>query len=56
MGDIKYGGNEVKGVNLALWAYELKFEHPTTKQKLTFKVYPPIENNPWKLFNVEKFI
>ena len=56
MGDIKYGGNEVKGCNLALWAYELKFVHPTTKQKLTFKVYPPAENPPWRLFNLDKFI
>ena len=42
-----------KGHNLALWAYELKFLHPTTKEKLTFKVYPPEEMVPWKVFNLD---
>lgn len=56
MGDIKYGGNQVKGCKLALWAYQLKFTHPTTKEKMTFKVYPSVQDQPWNLFNVEKFI
>ena len=52
-GDIKYGGDKLaKGHNLALWAYELKFIHPTTKQNLTFKCYPPEDVTPWKVFDL----
>ena len=53
-GDVKYGGDKLaKGHNLALWAYELRFVHPTTKDNMTFKVYPPEENIPWKVFNLD---
>lgn len=52
-GDAKYGKNS-GGQNLALWAYELKFVHPTTKKTLTFRVYPNEEKTPWKLFNLNK--
>ncbi len=45
--DFKYG-SKTKG-NLMLWAYELKFEHPVTKQKMTFKVLPEIKG-AWKLY------
>lgn len=38
-GDFKYGDNQHSG-NLALWAYQLKFIHPTTKQNMLFKVMP----------------
>ncbi len=56
-GDAKYGGDTIaKGYNLALWAYQLTFSHPTTKQTMVFKVFPPLEKNPWKLFQVEKYI
>jgi 23S rRNA pseudouridine1911/1915/1917 synthase len=55
-GDAKYGGLIVKGVNMALWAYKLKFEHPTTKQTMSFISYPPKEDIPWKYFNLEKHI
>lgn len=52
-GDVKYGGDTLaKGHNLALWAYELKFQHPTTKENLTFKVYPPEDKTPWNVFNL----
>ena len=52
-GDVKYGGDKLaKGHNLALWAYELKFVHPTTKQNMTFKVYPPEDKIPWSVFNL----
>ena len=52
-GDVKYGGDILaKGHNLALWAYELRFVHPTTKENMTFKVYPPEELVPWKVFNL----
>lgn len=53
-GDVKYGGDILaKGHNLALWAYELKFVHPTTKENLTFKVYPPENIVPWNVFNLD---
>jgi len=54
-GDIKYGATAGKGQNLALFAYHLRFKHPTTDQMLSFKVFPP-EKNPWTGFNVAKFI
>ncbi len=53
-GDVKYGA-KANG-NLALWAYSLKFNHPITNQSMVFKVFPPLEDAPWKYFNVEKFI
>ena len=53
-GDVKYGGDKLaKGHNLALWAYELKFVHPTTKENMTFKCYPPEEIIPWSVFNLD---
>ena len=55
LGDIKYGGDKVKGTNLALWAYKLSFEHPVTKSKMVFISYPP-ETEPWKKFNIEKYL
>lgn len=52
-GDVKYGGDRLaKGHNLALWAFELKFIHPTTKDNMTFKVYPPEDIVPWNVFNL----
>lgn len=53
--DFKYGKG-VKDVNLALFAYKLQFTHPTTKKLMTFIVEPPIEEMPWKAFNVQKYI
>ena len=63
-GDIKYGAKRgtnraengaVLTNNLALWAYKLTFEHPTTKNAMTFKSYP--ENiAPWNEFNIEKLV
>lgn len=55
LGDIKYGGDKVKGTNLALWAYKLSFEHPVTKSKMVYISYPP-ETEPWKKFNIEKYL
>ena len=53
-GDAKYGGDKLaKGWNLALWAYELKFEHPTTQDTLKFVVNPP-EQTPWDKFDFQR--
>ncbi len=48
-GDFKYG-DKAHGGNLALWAYQLKFNHPTTKKPMIFKVLPDVEKLPWKIF------
>ena len=38
-GDQKYG-TRGKGKQIALWAYELTVEHPTTKELITFEDLP----------------
>lgn len=56
-GDMKYGAdNRSKGYNLALWATEIKFIHPTTKEKMVFRAFPPEESSPWKAFDLGKFL
>ncbi|NLL55794.1 MAG: RNA pseudouridine synthase [Clostridiales bacterium] len=56
-GDIKYGGDKTPvGYNIALWEVELKFTHPITKEKLMFRVYPPVDDVPWKFFDVKRFL
>ena len=37
--------------NLALFATSLSFTHPVTKERLCFKVEPPKELSPWKIFD-----
>lgn len=56
-GDFKYGDKEHAG-NLALWAYELTFIHPTTKQNMKFKVVPDFSNPAFAHFqtSIEKII
>ncbi len=53
--DQKYNKNAGKG-NLALWAYEISFTHPVSKQKHTFKVAPPYDKSPWKEFSINKYL
>lgn len=48
-GDFKYG-DKSHGGNLALWAYQLQFNHPVTKKPMIFKVLPDTDKLPWKLF------
>ncbi|MBQ8615442.1 MAG: RNA pseudouridine synthase [Clostridia bacterium] len=48
-GDFKYGDKEHGGA-LALWAYELTFTHPTTKENMRFTVAPDYSNPAFKLF------
>lgn len=54
-GDQKYGGN-TELCNLALWACELKLIHPTTKEHLVFRVYPPVTEAPWDKFDINRFL
>lgn len=48
-GDFKYG-DKLHGGNLALWAYQLKFNHPISKKQMVFTVLPDTEKVPWKAF------
>ena len=52
-GDQKYGIETPKKVNLALWAYELSFVHPTTKKQMIFKSIPPLNVAPWNVFETD---
>lgn len=53
-GDMRYGGENAKKGNLALWAYSLAFTHPVTKERLRFMALPPENGIPWKHFNLSK--
>lgn len=55
-GDQKYGGEGMPKVMLNLFATELAFLHPVSKQKLIFRVYPPENQTAWNEFNVDKFL
>lgn len=50
IGDSKYGINK-ENINIALFAYSLEFIHPTTKEKLIFKLDLP-KKYPYNLFNI----
>ncbi|NLM04798.1 MAG: RluA family pseudouridine synthase [Clostridiales bacterium] len=51
-GDQRYGIRDGKN-NIALWSYEISCTHPTLKERMTFKTYPP-KVEPWKKFNIFK--
>lgn len=51
-GDMRYGGEKAVKGKLALWAYSLRFSHPTTGEALRFIVEPPKDETPWKLFDI----
>ena len=53
-GDMRYGGENAKKGNLALWAYSLSFTHPVTKERLRFMAEPPENQLPWKVFDISK--
>lgn len=54
VGDAKYGVMKSKNATpLALWAYELKFPHPITKDLMMFRVYPDVTTPPWSWFDVD---
>ncbi len=56
-GDRRYAGDKTPaGYNLALWAVELRFPHPTTREILTFRVYPPTDEVPWKAFDIPRLL
>lgn len=51
-GDMRYGGEKAQKGKLALWAYSLRFTHPTTGEKLRFMAEPPKDSAPWKNFEI----
>lgn len=51
-GDMRYGGDKAVKGRLALWAYSLRFTHPTTGEALRFVIEPPKDELPWKLFDI----
>lgn len=53
-GDMRYGGEKAVKGKLALWAYSLRFTHPTTGDRLRFEIMPPAESSPWNLFGFLK--
>ena len=55
-GDVKYGDKLAKGSNLALWACELRFTHPVTGDAMIFVCYPPEDKEPWKKFQLKKYL
>lgn len=53
VGDARYGGSR-KGVkDIALWAYQLEFNHPTTHDHMKFIVNPP-EDGAWANFDFRR--
>ena len=49
IGDAKYNPNSGNKISIALFAKELSFEHPVTKEKLNFKLDNP-KRYPFNLF------
>lgn len=53
VGDARYGGSR-KGIkDIALWAYQLEFNHPTTHDRMKFIVNPP-EDGAWANFDFRR--
>lgn len=55
-GDMRYGGDKAVKGKLALWAYSLRFTHPTTGEKMCFKIEPPKDEGVWKKFDLDGLI
>jgi 23S rRNA pseudouridine1911/1915/1917 synthase len=50
-GDQKYGSNRSRpGEQMALWALQIEFKHPTRPEVMRFKINPPQQRFPWNLF------
>ena len=49
-GDMRYGGDKAVKGKLALWAYSLRFTHPTTNEKMRFEIEPPYNEGVWANF------
>ena len=51
-GDQKYNTKALVGEQIALWAYEIRFEHPISKEVLEFRLQPKNEY-PWNIYKGE---
>lgn len=52
LGDGKYGSRyKLKSKGFALWAYEICFVHPQTKQNMQFVSIPSKGTHPWDMFD-----
>lgn len=55
--DAKYGADPKTCKNkMGLWSTHIRFPHPITQETVTFICYPPVEEVPWKAFEVSKFL
>ena len=52
-GDIKYGSKDRTNCEIALHSYRITFNHPTTKETLSFQCEPDFESYPWNVFKGE---
>jgi len=51
IGDLRYGASRsLRGRNIALFAWEISFQHPTTKSLVTVSSKPLVEEEPWNVF------
>lgn len=55
VGDQKYGTGAQK-VPLNLFAVELRFSHPVSKESMVFRAYPPEGATAWNKFNLENYL
>ena len=51
-GDQRYNPYAKPKEQIALWATKLSFNHPITKEKLTFQIHSP-NTYPWNIFKVK---
>ena len=52
--DMRYNPKPGKG-QIALYAYQLTFTHPTTKETITIRHNPP-QTDPWNMFDIAKIL
>lgn len=56
-GDSKYGADARSlKYDLALWATEIKFPHPITKEIMVFRVFPPQDKSPWTGYELKRYL
>lgn len=54
-GDQKYGDERtIPHTQIALWAYQLSFNHPTQKEMTDFYSLPSLNQEPWSYFKMLK--
>ncbi len=56
LGDVKYGRQQQTPYRYpALWAVQLRFDHPISGTPMTFRVFPP-KTEPWTNFEIDAFL